>query len=63
MNKPHIDRAIKILDNLGYDIPYIDTVIEKAIYLVGKKFGAVEMTVQNGVIHLVSYTERRLMKP
>ena len=62
MNRPYIDRAIKLLDNLGSDIPFIDTLIERLIYVIGKHFGKVEVSVKNGVIDIISKKDTELMK-
>jgi hypothetical protein len=62
MEKPYIDGAINILSNLKEDIPYIDTVIRKLIYLKCKKFGVLEVSFQNGAIRLISPKQRILME-
>ena len=61
-NKPYIKKAIRILDELSEDIPYMDKAIEYLILAVGKKFATLEIKIVNGAPSIVKTIEITLMK-
>jgi len=62
MNRPYIDRAIKLLDKQEKDIPFIDNTIEMLFVIIDNHFGKLEIGVKNGIIDLVKKVEMVLMK-